>query len=226
MKATTLIGLYPSAWRRRYGDEMAALLEEGPASFRGGVDLVRGALDVWLNPPTPSRVPIAAALAGGGLWTVVAAGVVFQPVPLDWPGYLAETLVMALLAVGFLFVATLGCVLRIADGQSRAAGVVTAVAGLGYLAWIAALGAAVAGVADGPTLATAQTVALVGTALVGVMLVRAGDEMIGLMLLAGASAMIVPWAVTWLAFGLAWTAVGLALAVERTEVQRPPWRRS
>jgi hypothetical protein len=226
MKAATLIGLYPGAWRRRYGDEMAALLEDRPAGLRGSVDLVRGALDVWLHPPTPSRVPIVSALAGGGMWTVVAAGVVFQPVPLDWPGYLAETLAMALLTVGFLLVATLGCALRVAEGQRRVVGVVTGMATLGYLAWIAALGAALAGVADGPTLAAAQTIALVGTAMVGLMLVRAGDEMIGLTLLAGASAMIVPWAVTWLAFGAAWTAVGLALAADRAEVSRPRWHRS
>jgi hypothetical protein len=226
MKASVLIGLYPGAWRRRYGDEMAALIEDRPAGFRGSVDLVRGALDVWLHPTMPSRVPIASALAGGGLWTVVAAGVVLQPVPLDWPGYLAETLPMAFLAVGFLLVATLGCALRITESRGRAIGVVTALAGLGYLAWIAALGAALAGVADGPTMAAAQTLALVGTALVGVILVHSGDEMIGLTLLAGASAMIIPLAVTWLTFGAAWTAVGLALAVDRTEISRPRWRRT
>jgi hypothetical protein len=226
MKAATLIGLYPGAWRRRYADEMAALLEDRPAGLRGGIDLVWGALDVWVHPPTPSRVPMVAALAGGGLWTVVAAGVVFQPVPLDWPGYLTETLAMALLAVGFLLVATLGCALRIADGQPRGVRVATGVALLGYLAWISALGVAIAGVADGPTVAAAQTIALVGTALVGVILVRAGDEMIGLLLLAGSGAMIVPWGVTWLAFGAAWTAVGIALAIERAETSRPRWQRS
>ena len=226
MRAAALIGLYPGAWRRRYGDEMAALLEDRPPGFRGGVDLIRGALDVWLHPPTPSRVPMVAALAGGGLWTVMAAGVVFQPVPLDWPGYLAETLAMALLAVGLLLVATLGCALRIADGHGRIVRVATGIATLGYLAWIAALGVALVGVADGPTLAAAQTIALVGTALVGVMLVRDGDEKIGLLLLAGSGAMIVPWAVMWLAFGAAWTAVGIALAVERAETTRPRWRRS
>jgi hypothetical protein len=226
MKAATLIGLFPGAWRRRYGDEMAALLEDRPAGVRGGIDLIRGALDVWLHPSTPSRVPMAAAVAGGGLWTVVAAGVVFQPVPLDWPGYLAETLAMALLAVGLLFIATLGCALRIADGQRRVIVVATGIATLGYLAWIAALGAALAGVADGSTLAAAQTIALVGTALIGVMLIRAGDQVIGLLLLVGSGAMLVPWTMMWLAFGAAWTAVGIALAIERAEASRSRWQSS
>ena len=42
----------------------------------------------------------------------------------------------------------------------------SAVAGLGYVAWILALGAAIAGVSDAPTLAAAQTLALVGSAIV------------------------------------------------------------
>ena len=226
MKAAALTRLYPGAWRRRYGDEMTLLLEDRPPDLRGRVDLVRGALDVWLHPVTPSRVPIAAALAGGGVWTAVAAGAAFQPVPLDWPGYLAETLPMAMLAVGFLLVASMGCALRIVDQRRGAAALVTAVAGLGYVAWILALGAAIAGVSDAPTLAAAQTLALVGTALIGVLLVRAGNDLIGMALLAGASAMIIPWSMTWLAFGAAWTAVGIALAVDRAAASPSRWRRS
>ena len=56
-------------------------------------------------PPIPSRTPAVAALVGGGLWTVVAAGVLFQPAPPDWPGYLLEVVPTATLAVAFLFVA-------------------------------------------------------------------------------------------------------------------------
>ena len=87
-------------------------------------------------------------------------------------------------------------------------------------------GAAIAGVSDAPTLAAAQTIALVGTALIGVLLVRAGDDLIGMALLAGASAMIIPWSMTWLAFGAAWTAVGIALAVDRAAASPSHWRRS
>jgi hypothetical protein len=47
---TWLIRLYPPAWRRRYGRELAELLAAQPASFRTAVDLVAGAVDAWLNP--------------------------------------------------------------------------------------------------------------------------------------------------------------------------------
>ncbi len=39
-----LLGLYPQAWRRRYGDEMAALLETSPPGPRTAFDLLRGAM--------------------------------------------------------------------------------------------------------------------------------------------------------------------------------------
>lgn len=49
---TWLIGLYPPAWRRRYGRELADLLATQPASLRTAIDLVAGAVDAWLNPQT------------------------------------------------------------------------------------------------------------------------------------------------------------------------------
>lgn len=39
-----ILGLYPQAWRARYGDEMEALLDEYPASWLTGADLMLGAL--------------------------------------------------------------------------------------------------------------------------------------------------------------------------------------
>jgi hypothetical protein len=53
---TWLIRLYPPAWRRRYGRELAELLAAHPASFRTGVDLVAGAVDAWLNPQSSTVV--------------------------------------------------------------------------------------------------------------------------------------------------------------------------
>jgi hypothetical protein len=44
------LGLYPLAYRRRYGDEMAALVEDTGASPRALADLVRGALRARLRP--------------------------------------------------------------------------------------------------------------------------------------------------------------------------------
>lgn len=53
-----LIRLYPTDWRRRYGGEMAALLEQGPLTLRAAIDLVAGAIDARFNPQwTPASVP-------------------------------------------------------------------------------------------------------------------------------------------------------------------------
>lgn len=223
MRSTTLVRLYPRSWRDRYGDEMRAVLEGGPLSNGDLVDLVRGALDAWLHPATPSRVPAAAALVGGGLWTVVAAGVVFQPVPLDWPGYLAEALLLAALAGVFLLVATLGCALRAGDRGGPAMTVGAVVAMVGYGAWLTAIVAVTSGSADGATLAAAQTAAMIGTAVIGTLLIRSGDEAIGFLVLAGAVAMLIPWTLTWLVFGAAWTAVGIALVMQRPPRPRSGW---
>jgi hypothetical protein len=51
-----LLALYPETWRRRYGDELAALLEDDPPGVRGVFDLVRGALTAHLR-PLPGSTP-------------------------------------------------------------------------------------------------------------------------------------------------------------------------
>jgi len=45
------LALYPVAFRRRYGDEMLALVEDSPASSRTTLDLLRGALGAHARPP-------------------------------------------------------------------------------------------------------------------------------------------------------------------------------
>ena len=52
------LALYPSWWRRRYGEEAAAILEQSPPSLRAGLDLLRGALDAWTR-QRPPRGPFA-----------------------------------------------------------------------------------------------------------------------------------------------------------------------
>lgn len=52
MTGRVLINLYPEAWRRRYGAELLALLEEDPQGLRGNLDLLRGALVAHLHPVT------------------------------------------------------------------------------------------------------------------------------------------------------------------------------
>ena len=45
------LALYPLAFRRRYGQEMRALLDETPPGVHTVLDLLRGALAAHLRPP-------------------------------------------------------------------------------------------------------------------------------------------------------------------------------
>jgi hypothetical protein len=78
-----LVRLYPRAWRERYGDELAALLEDRPAGPFDVADLLLGALDAHLHlrglghrsehrkgMPMSLRLVGLAAAVGGGLWTL------------------------------------------------------------------------------------------------------------------------------------------------------------
>jgi len=60
-----LIRLYPPAWRRRYGRELAELIATQPASFGMAIDLVAAAVDAWLNPQS-STAATAADTKGAG----------------------------------------------------------------------------------------------------------------------------------------------------------------
>jgi hypothetical protein len=44
-----LLRLYPRAWRERYADEVAAVLEERPATFMALFDLLLGILDAYVH---------------------------------------------------------------------------------------------------------------------------------------------------------------------------------
>jgi hypothetical protein len=209
------LALYPRWWIDRYGEEMQALLDEAPPRPHDRIDLARGALDAWLHPPVPSRLPPVAALVGGAAWTAVALGVVLQPVPPDWPGYLHESLALAIVAAGSLLAATLSLAVRTADAGGRAAGLAAGLAAIGYVVWVSALVATLGGAADAVTLAAGQTLAMVGTATVGLMLVGAGEGTVGTLLVLAAAAMLVPWTPAWLAFAACWTVVGVVLAFER-----------
>ncbi|MEO8437488.1 MAG: hypothetical protein ABI562_03455 [Chloroflexota bacterium] len=210
------MSLYPRWWRRRYGEEMRALLELAPPTARDRLDLARGALDAWLHPPEPSRVPIAAALVGGGLWTIIAARVAAQPVPPDWPGYLVEIVPLALLAAVGMLVAVVGVALRQSDSRWRWARLTIGLAILGYGAWIFALVGTAAGVVDAVTLGAAQTAAMLAGGAIGFGLIRVGDERVGPLVLTAAGVMLVPWVGAWLVFGACWTAIGMVLMVERS----------
>jgi hypothetical protein len=62
-----LIGLYPPAWRRRYGRELAELIAAQPASFGTAIDLVAGAVDAWLNPQSSTAAATAATKGAGAM---------------------------------------------------------------------------------------------------------------------------------------------------------------
>jgi hypothetical protein len=57
---TWLLKLYPRPWRRRYGDEVAAIVAERPFSIALVVDLIAGAVDVWLHPGVTMATAMAA----------------------------------------------------------------------------------------------------------------------------------------------------------------------
>ena len=211
----SLLKLYPSAWRARYGDEVEALIEQRRLGRRERLDLIRGALDAWVHPPRPSIAPVLAAIIGGGLWTVVATAVLIQPAPPDWPGYLVEIVPLATVGAACLLVAATACVLRAGEARSRAIGLATGLVLVGHVAWVGMLGATILGMVGSAGLAAAQALAMVGTIAVGLILVRARDEPIGFLLMAAPVAMLVPWTVTWLAFGAAWTAIGIVMWLDR-----------
>jgi hypothetical protein len=208
---TVLLRLYPRSWSRRYGAEMEALLEARPPNVRERVDLVRGALDAWLHPARPSRVPALAALVGGGLWTAIAAGVLAQPTQADWPGYVIEILIPGAVAAAILLIATLGCALRSGDTGGRVRWLAVLVTLIGYAAWIATLIGTVGAIVDSASLAAAQSMAMVGTALVALVLIRANDVVVGSMMLVGSTVMLIPSTIAWIALGVAWNAVGWIL---------------
>ena len=212
---TGVLRVYPRWWRRRYGDEMRALLEMAPSRRGDRRDLLRGALDAWLHPPEPSHVPAFAALLGGGIWTTIGARVASQPVKPDWPGYLIEVVPLAIVAAAFLLVAVTGIAMRAADAHGRATAFGVAGAIVGYGAWIAAMVAALGGTGDTVWLWAAQTVAMLATGAIG-LLVRTADDRLGILLIVAAGSMLLPWTGAWLIFGTCWTAIGLGILVARS----------
>ncbi|HEX5822988.1 MAG TPA: hypothetical protein VFY18_00890 [Candidatus Limnocylindrales bacterium] len=201
---------------------MLAMLEELRLGPRGRFDLVRGAIDARLHAPT--RLPAIAALLAGGLWTFAGAGVVAQPTPPDWPGYLLESLPLALVAVVSGGLAIVGCWATRSDDAGRPGTVAILLALAGHILWIVALVAALVGFGYGATTALAQDMAAVGSLLVGIGLLRAGDGWLGGLLALGAALMVFGWPIAWLGFGLAWTLVGALLLSRFDPNPSPPSR--
>jgi len=69
---------YPPSFRNRYGDELAALVEDLPDSLRASTDLLLGAGWAWLRPPVHSpqrRMQASAATT----WVAWCAGFLVAP---------------------------------------------------------------------------------------------------------------------------------------------------
>jgi len=207
-----------------------ALLEAAPPTRRDRLDIARGALDAHLHPAEPSLVPGLTAVLGGGLWVLGAAPIAALPTPPDWPGYLIDSLPLALIAVVALTIAVAGTWLR-EDGRGGVLGrrlgrVGLALAVVGHLAWASTLVAALVGLGYGAPVAIASTVAGLGTVLVGLALAAAGDWPIaGLVTVAPILLLVPPWvapsSAAWFAFGAIWIAIGLLELFERSRVVGP-----
>jgi hypothetical protein len=137
----TLLRLYPAAWRERYGDEVAALLEEHPPTLLDHLDLIRGALDARLHPQVPGaaaapdkELPVNQRLLGvmaaiGGLaWLIGFASLLVMP--LDEYGFpdASIAIIAAALASSFIGIALGELGTREGSATSRRTGHVIAVA--------------------------------------------------------------------------------------------------
>jgi hypothetical protein len=61
---TWLLKLYPPRWRRRYGEELSALVGAQPFSIGNTIDLIAGAIDAWIHPQMTAVVQPAPAAKG------------------------------------------------------------------------------------------------------------------------------------------------------------------
>ncbi|HET9344457.1 MAG TPA: hypothetical protein VFO05_02045 [Candidatus Limnocylindrales bacterium] len=216
-----LLRLYPRSWRDRYEAEVVAVLELAHVGRRERVDLVRGALDARLH--APSRIPGVAALICGGLWTFIGAGVIAQPVPPDWPGYLAETLPLAFVAVVAGAAAAVGFWGRRSDAAGRRGTIAMVVGLVAQAVWAVTLLVSVAGTVGLPELGVAQAVGALGVLLVGLVILAAGDLPVGGLLVLAPTWMLFGWPIAWLGYGLAWTMAG-AIVLMRPAGDEPRLR--
>lgn len=217
MSGSRYIGLYPRAWRDRYGDELEGILEQERVGLRERLDLVRGALDAHLHPVVPSYLPVLAAVTASALAVSHALALASQPVPTDWPGYLQEALPLIVGSVAAIIPALLGLWLKLgdADGALGRLGVILAV--VGHVVWLLVLAAAAARLAYGPLTAAAATLAMAGTAVLGVALVGRGRFVLGALLAGAGLAGVAPPVWGWPAFAAAWTAVAVVLVLEHPD---------
>lgn len=221
MSRRAVLGLYPSAWRARYGAEVSDLLDGRPLTWSDTLDLARGAVDAHLHPQNPSSAPARAALLAGAAWTVVAIGYLAEPVPPDWPGFRAWTLLPGMVGALAGLLATLGMALRL-DGAPgrlrRGSTIAVAVTGAG---WVAGLSLAAAGGPYGATTAALGSLVAVSTVALGVVLLGHSEPERGLALVIIGGALLLPPPAAWGTAALAWTVVGLWMTLATPEPTAP-----
>jgi hypothetical protein len=123
-----VLALYPLAWRERYGEELAALLEDDPPGARALVDLARGALLAHLR---RGPRPAAHQQMLGSVSAILAAFIAFcfaggafakSTENIDKPGVINDThhviVLAAWIALGALVLAAAPLALR-ALAQAR-----------------------------------------------------------------------------------------------------------
>jgi hypothetical protein len=70
--------LYPAWWRRRYGRELEALLEDSGSRWRDVWDLFRGAMEMQMSKWTFGAIVVACGIAGLALAGAVAFAMPYQ----------------------------------------------------------------------------------------------------------------------------------------------------
>lgn len=210
-----LLVLYPRSWRARYGEEMAGLLADRAPTWSDAIDLGRGALDAHLHPPVRSRIPGLGALSAGAAWFVIAFGLLAEPVPPDWPGLLAWTLPLAAAAAVGSTMAMAGIVLGTGSGRAPLARLTLGAGLLTAIGLPAALLVAAIGGPYGAITGIALSLAGVGTIGCGLVVDGRGATLPGNLLAVAGTAWLLPAPAAWLVAGVAWSALGLWLIVDR-----------
>jgi hypothetical protein len=199
-----------------------ALLEVRPLGRRETIDLVRGAIDAHLHPPSPSIVPSLAALLAGAAWTVVTVAIVVEPAPPDWPGQLVWTLAPSVVGAVAGLVATIAVALRLGEADARRGRLATALLLIGHAAWAGALVAAIMGGPYGAVTGAAGTIAALSLVGTGLAAMRAGDHPSAEALVLVGVGLVLPPPVAWLVAAGTWTALGLWGLVVRSTTLSPP----
>jgi hypothetical protein len=149
-RAAALVALYPPAWRERYGEEFAALLEDTGVHFREVLDVLPAAASAWIRPAAHlhdraarMRASVTTTLFA---WVALTAGAVVFGQLHDAPAGRPRTVYVAC-AVASMSVVVLGgmplagAVVRASRRRARtvAALGVPVVASAGFLAVAAAV---------------------------------------------------------------------------------------